>query len=74
MWVYYLEDKPAFLQSGQFRTFNLVFTFTEDNPQTTIMVVCDDMGKTTSTSFIVNAESPPVINAYYNSDGTITIL
>lgn len=73
MWVEHLEDKPAYLQQGQSRTFNIVYTFTEENPRTNLTVICDDMGVITSKTFIVNADTTQ-INAMYNSDGRISSL
>jgi len=73
MWVESLEDKPTYLQQGQSRTFNIVYTFTEDNPRTHMSVICDDMGRITGKTFIVNKDTTQ-INALYNSDGSISIL
>ena len=70
MWVEHLEDKPTYLRETQSRTFNTVFTFTEDNPQTHITVICEDNGVITSKVYKLNADTTQV-DAMYNSDGRI---
>lgn len=72
MWIESLEDKPTYLLQGQSRTFNMVYTFTEDNPRTHMSVLCDDMGKITGKTFLINKDTTQ-INAVYNSDGSISI-